>query len=81
MNKAVTDRAWRVVGVVINAIDDHLTRGDQIQVDWTLDSVLPLRQLLNVAAACGRTVHDQRSRPRTRRPPHRTPLRASSARV
>jgi hypothetical protein len=43
-----------VVGVVINAIDDHLLKGDQVRVDWTADTVSPLAAVLREGA--GRTV-------------------------
>lgn len=43
-----------VVGVVINAIDDHLLKGDQVRVDWNADTVSPLASVLREGA--GRTV-------------------------
>jgi hypothetical protein len=43
-----------VVGVVINAIDDHLLKGDQVTVDWNADTVSPLAAVLREGA--GRTV-------------------------
>jgi hypothetical protein len=43
-----------VVGVVINAIDDHLLKGDQVRVDWNADTVSPLAAVLREGA--GRTV-------------------------
>jgi hypothetical protein len=39
-----------VVGVVINAIDDHLLKGDQVRVDWTADTVSPLSWVLQEGA-------------------------------
>ncbi len=56
LRDAVADPAQRVVGVVINAVDDHLSRGQQIRVEWTTESVAPLGDLLVEAAAAGRTV-------------------------
>jgi hypothetical protein len=45
-----------VVGVVINAVDDHLAKGDQVRVRWTAYSIRPLEELLAVAQAAGRIV-------------------------
>jgi hypothetical protein len=53
---ALADTNRRVVGVVVNAIDDHLGRGDQVRVKWDLDTVTPLRELLTLAGAVGRAV-------------------------
>lgn len=46
----------RIVGVVINAVDDHLAKGDQIRVRWTADAIRPLEELLEVSRASGRVV-------------------------
>jgi hypothetical protein len=46
---AIADPAQRVVGVVINAVDDHLDRGQQIGVRWDVASLGPLRWLLDAA--------------------------------
>lgn len=48
------DRA--VVGVVVNAVDDHLTRGDQIAVDWRVESLGPLAWVMQAAEEAGRAV-------------------------
>jgi hypothetical protein len=53
---AIADPRQRVVGVVVNAIDDHLTRGDQIYVPWSTASIRPLGWILNAAADAGRVV-------------------------
>jgi PglZ domain len=53
---AIADPRQRVVGVVVNAIDDHLTRGDQIYVSWSTTSIRPLGWILNAAAEAGRVV-------------------------
>lgn len=45
-----------VVAVVLNAVDDHLLKGDQLQVAWTLERVPLLQQLLAAAVAAGRIV-------------------------
>lgn len=46
----------RIVGVVINAVDDHLLKGDQIDIRWNCDEIKILPQLLHEAKAAGRLV-------------------------
>lgn len=53
---AVADPDQRVVGVVVNSVDDHLARGDQINLGWDLASLGPLGWLLAAAAEAGRIV-------------------------
>jgi hypothetical protein len=53
---AIGNLHQRVVGVVINAVDDHLAKGDQIRVRWTADSIRPLEELLEVSRASGRVI-------------------------
>lgn len=53
---AVADPDQRIVGVVVNSVDDHLARGDQINVGWDLASLGPLGWLLAAAAEAGRVV-------------------------
>lgn len=38
-----------VVGVVVNAIDDQLSGAEQLDVEWSVDAVTPLRSLLELA--------------------------------
>jgi len=45
-----------VVGVVINAVDDHLLKGDQLHIPWTLDRIPLLHQLLTTAGQAERVV-------------------------
>jgi PglZ domain-containing protein len=52
----VADPDRRVVGVVVNAVDDHLARGDQLRVGWGLTSLRPLGWLLDAAADAGRVI-------------------------
>jgi hypothetical protein len=52
----VADPKHRVVGVVVNAIDDHLGRGDQVRALWDVDTIAPLAMLLQAAAQAGRVV-------------------------
>lgn len=53
---AVADADQRVVGVVVNSVDDHLARGDQINIGWDLASLGPLGWLLAAASEAGRVV-------------------------
>jgi len=46
----------RVVGVVINAVDDHLLQGDQLDIRWSGDEIKVLPKLLYEARAAGRIV-------------------------
>ena len=53
---AIADKKCRVVGVVVNAIDDHLDSGDQVVFTWAMDRIKPLRELLQLAADSGRLI-------------------------
>lgn len=53
---SIGDTAQRVVAVVVNAIDDRLDKGEQLQPDWTLESIGPLPWLLSAATAAGRVL-------------------------
>jgi hypothetical protein len=46
----------RVVGVVINAVDDHLLKGDQLDVRWSGEEIKVLPLLLHEARTSGRIV-------------------------
>jgi hypothetical protein len=52
----LSDPDRRVVGIVINAIDDHLAKGDQIRPRWGIESIRPLRGTLHAAQQAGRVV-------------------------
>ncbi len=45
-----------VVAAVVNAVDDHLLKGDQLNIPWTLERVPLLQQLLVAAATAQRVV-------------------------
>lgn len=53
---AITSPQRRVVGVVINAVDDHLLKGEQIDTRWTRDEIKVLPALLHEAATAKRLV-------------------------
>ncbi len=46
----------QVVGIVVNAIDDHLLKGEQIDTRWTRDEIKVLPALLHEAKAAQRLV-------------------------
>lgn len=56
IRKEVGSTHRKIVGVVVNAIDDHLSKGDQIDTRWTRDEIKVLPVLLHEARSVGRTV-------------------------
>ena len=56
IRQALSDRKQRVVGIVINAVDDHLDKGDQMDADWTMQRIRVLEPILAEARAAGRLV-------------------------
>ncbi len=52
----IQDPAHRVLGVVVNAVDDHLAKGEQINTRWDCETIAPLHQILDAAAEAGRVV-------------------------
>lgn len=56
LSKAVLSPNNRVVGVVINAIDDRLSGAQQIRDNWSLNRISPLAALLKLARDAGRVV-------------------------
>lgn len=56
VKQAIGNKKCRVVAMVLNAIDDHLSGSDQIAMRWNLDSLRPLREVLQVAAEAGRAI-------------------------
>lgn len=53
---ALGDARQRIVGIVLNAVDDHLAKSEQIQIAWRIDSVRLLPAILKGAYAAGRAV-------------------------
>ena len=53
---ALRDRQRRVVGVVLNAVDDQLAGAESLHLEWTVDGIKPLASLLEAAEAAGRLV-------------------------
>ncbi|NLY00517.1 MAG: BREX-2 system phosphatase PglZ [Rhodopirellula sp.] len=56
IRSALADKRQRVVGIVINAVDDHLDKGDQTDPIWTLQHIRVLEPILAEAGAAGRLV-------------------------
>ena len=56
IRQALADKKQRVVGIVINAVDDNLDKGDQIDVVWTMQHIRVLEPILAEAGAAGRLV-------------------------
>jgi len=53
---AIADPDQRIVGVVVNAADDHLAKGDQLRLADGLDGIPVLRPLLAEALTASRAV-------------------------
>ena len=56
IRKEIESLERHVIGVVINAVDDHLLKGDQLDTRWSRDSIPVLRTLLHEAKASRRLV-------------------------
>ena len=52
----VASERYKVLGVVVNAVDDFLAKDDQLEPSWNLDTVRPLEALLDAAREAGRVV-------------------------
>lgn len=56
ITQAILNDSQRVVGVVLNAVDDNLLKGDQLGVRWERRSIVGLDALLDLAAETKRVV-------------------------
>ncbi|MEW8051275.1 MAG: BREX-2 system phosphatase PglZ [Candidatus Thiodiazotropha sp.] len=56
VREVIAGREHRVVGAVINAVDDQLSSNAQLSVSWSVESVSLLRQILEAARESGRLV-------------------------
>ena len=56
VREALGGERQRIVGIVLNAVDDHLAKSEQMQLTWRVDSVRLLPAILNEAHAAGRAV-------------------------
>jgi len=55
-SSAISDPDQRVVAVVINAIDDALAKSDQVRIDWNIESIPLLAEVLEHGRRAGRAV-------------------------
>lgn len=55
-SKLLADPDQRVVGIVINAIDDALAKSEQMRIDWDLESIPLLASVLDQSRLAGRVV-------------------------
>lgn len=56
LSKAILSANNRIVGVVINAIDDRLSGAQQVREDWSINRISPLGAVLKLARDSGRVV-------------------------
>ena len=56
LSKAILEPKARIVGVVINAIDDRLSSAQQVRDDWTINRISVLGAILKLARDSGRVV-------------------------
>ncbi|QDU98793.1 BREX-2 system phosphatase PglZ [Lignipirellula cremea] len=56
VRKEIASTHRRVVGVVVNAVDDHLLKGEQIDTRWSRDEIKVLPALLHEARIARRLV-------------------------
>ncbi len=56
IRKEIGSAHRKIVGVVVNAVDDHLLKGEQIDTRWTRDEIKVLPVLFHEAKMAGRTV-------------------------
>ena len=56
LRSAIFDSDQTVVGVVINAVDDHLGKGDQVRVSWNCHTIRPLEELVEAARDVERAI-------------------------
>ena len=56
VESAILESKNRVVGVVLNGIDDMLAGSSQVDVRWNLDTLAPLKSLLGLAQETNRVV-------------------------
>jgi hypothetical protein len=56
LSEAILSEKKRIVGVVINAIDDFLSKGEQMPMIWSISRISPLGDLLKLARDSGRVV-------------------------
>lgn len=56
VSAAISDAANQVVALVINAIDDALAKSDQVRIEWDIETIPLLAEVLDQARRAGRAV-------------------------
>jgi hypothetical protein len=56
LRREIASSKRRVVAAIVNAVDDHLLKGEQVSVPWTLRHIPVLSHLLAAAMESGRLV-------------------------
>jgi hypothetical protein len=56
VREAIQSAHRKIVGVVVNAVDDHLLKGEQLDMQWSRDQIKVLPALLHEAKAARRLV-------------------------
>jgi hypothetical protein len=56
LSRAIIEPKCRIVGVVLNAIDDRLNNAQQVRDDWTINRISVLAPILKLARDSGRVV-------------------------
>ena len=56
VREALGNQRQRVVGIVLNVVDDHLAKSEQLRLTWRIDSVGIMPAILHEAHAAGRVV-------------------------
>jgi hypothetical protein len=56
VREAISEPNQQIVGVVLNAVDDQLSKGEQIDIEWTYDRIKALPSLLYEAKLSNRLV-------------------------
>ncbi len=56
LRQELTSEKRKIIGVVVNAVDDHLLKGGQLNVPWDLKHIPVLEHLLYAARDAGRAV-------------------------
>lgn len=56
IRQTLAEKKQRVVGIVINAVDDHLDKGEQTDPEWTQQHIRVIAPILAEAKGAGRAV-------------------------
>lgn len=56
VSAAISDASNQVVAIVINAIDDALAKSDQVRIEWDIETIPLLAEVLDQARRAGRAV-------------------------